>query len=220
MITTFMKKGSSGRTVTVVLLVLVMFFGYLHQFYTLDENNNNKVVRHIFSIFPMSAYQMFLMTASTQCRNSLKPIGFTGNDPDIKYTPGIAFGWLIGDSVLYFLLFCLFNLILPRGFGTPPFRFKELFSCSSWKRLFGKSSKSKISSESKTFIKVSKLSKDYKGNKVVHALKNVKFYVDVGEVIVIIGPNGAGKSTLIKALAGGIDIDEGHIRILNGEKNR
>jgi len=36
----------------------------------------------------------------------------------------------------------------------------------------------------------------------IHAVKDVSFYVDEGEVVTLIGANGAGKSTILKTLSG------------------
>ena len=50
----------------------------------------------------------------------------------------------------------------------------------------------------------------------VHALNDVSFSVNRGEVHAIVGENGAGKSTLMKILAGSYQPDQGKIR-LNAE---
>ena len=47
----------------------------------------------------------------------------------------------------------------------------------------------------------------------VHALKNVDFHVEQGEVVGLVGDNGAGKTTLIKILSGVHRPDKGEIRI-------
>lgn len=51
----------------------------------------------------------------------------------------------------------------------------------------------------------------------VHALKNVDFHANRGEVIGLVGDNGAGKSTLIKILSGVHTQDEGEI-FIEGEE--
>lgn len=48
---------------------------------------------------------------------------------------------------------------------------------------------------------------------VVHAVKNVSFQVEEGDIIGIIGKNGSGKSTLLRALAGVFSADSGSIDI-------
>jgi simple sugar transport system ATP-binding protein len=45
----------------------------------------------------------------------------------------------------------------------------------------------------------------------VHALKNVNFHVDRGEVVGLVGDNGAGKTTLIKILSGVHRPDQGEV---------
>lgn len=49
----------------------------------------------------------------------------------------------------------------------------------------------------------------------VHAVKNVSFNVEQGEMVAFIGPNGAGKSTTIKILTGIIYPTSGEARILS-----
>jgi branched-chain amino acid transport system ATP-binding protein len=45
----------------------------------------------------------------------------------------------------------------------------------------------------------------------LHALKNVSFDVEEGEILGIIGPNGAGKSTLFNAIVGVVPPISGHV---------
>lgn len=56
----------------------------------------------------------------------------------------------------------------------------------------------------------------------VHALKDVSFKIDEGEIVGYIGPNGAGKSTTIKIISGILVPDSGSCSILGNTpwKNR
>ena len=49
-------------------------------------------------------------------------------------------------------------------------------------------------------------------------LYNVRFSVAAGEVVAIVGPSGAGKSTLVRAIAGAIRPNTGHIRFDGAEQ--
>lgn len=65
-----------------------------------------------------------------------------------------------------------------------------------------------------TVIKVSEINKYFPG---VHALKNVEFELERGEVHALLGENGAGKSTLIKILGGMYRPESGEI-FMEGQK--
>ena len=62
-------------------------------------------------------------------------------------------------------------------------------------------------------LSVEGLSKSFGG---VHAVRNVTFALEAGEILALIGPNGAGKTTCFNMLNGQITPDAGHIR-LEGE---
>lgn len=63
-------------------------------------------------------------------------------------------------------------------------------------------------------IKVSKLEKSYKSNKVI---KGISFGVEKSEILCFLGPNGAGKSTTINILTGALGYESGNI-FYKGEK--
>ena len=51
---------------------------------------------------------------------------------------------------------------------------------------------------------------------VIHAVRNLSFHIDEGEIVGFIGPNGAGKSTTIKMMSGILTPTEGSV-LINGE---
>jgi ABC-type polysaccharide/polyol phosphate transport system ATPase subunit len=74
--------------------------------------------------------------------------------------------------------------------------------------------KGRISLKSSIFSKISKrLSKNDKKTEPFHALRDISFEVEKGEVIGITGNNGAGKSTLLRLIAGIYQPDSGSIRV-------
>lgn len=52
-------------------------------------------------------------------------------------------------------------------------------------------------------------------SKIIHALQNICFQIEEGELVGYIGPNGAGKSTTVKIMSGILTPDSGTCRILN-----
>ncbi len=63
-------------------------------------------------------------------------------------------------------------------------------------------------------IDVKNLSKTF--DKKVHAVKDVSFHVDKGEVISLIGPSGSGKSTVLRCINGLETPDKGTV-LINGK---
>src|SRR5918999_2090286 len=54
----------------------------------------------------------------------------------------------------------------------------------------------------------------------VHAVDDVSFSIQAGEMVGYVGPNGAGKSTTIKMLTGILVPSDGTIRVLDLEPTR
>ncbi len=65
------------------------------------------------------------------------------------------------------------------------------------------------------FLEMRSINKSYAG---VHALKNVDFALEKGEIHCLIGENGSGKSTLIKIICGVVATDAGSEIKIDGEK--
>jgi ABC-type Na+ transport system ATPase subunit NatA len=59
-----------------------------------------------------------------------------------------------------------------------------------------------------------------RGRRVVHAVSDVDFTIERGEMVGYIGPNGAGKSTTIKMLTGILVPTSGHLRVAGLEPSR
>jgi ABC-type multidrug transport system ATPase subunit len=219
-ISTFMKFGSAGKAITVGVLILAIFFAFLHQFFTLDENNGSTAVKHAFSIVPLSAFELVLMGMYAEALNSQPPMGWGDITRDTKYPIWYGLMWLGIDSVLFFLLFMFFNLMNGRQHGTPLIGWSNIFNGASWKRLSADDNANigKVGAETEDFLSVKGLCKTFSGGKDVVALKDVDFTIQTGEVIVMIGPNGAGKSTLINVLAGAVDPSKGRLKLLGGQQ--
>ena len=45
----------------------------------------------------------------------------------------------------------------------------------------------------------------------IHAIKDVSFHVDEGEIVTLIGANGAGKTTTMHAISGLLKLTSGEI---------
>jgi ABC-type multidrug transport system ATPase subunit len=219
-LSTFMKQASSGRSVTVLLLILTMFFGVLHQQFTLDDSNSSDEVKHVFSLIPLSAFEMTLMAMYGEAMHSQAPIKWGDIRRNTAYPLYWGFLWLLTDAVIFFLLFLLFNVTMPRAFGTPPLGWRGLISKDAWRRMFrdDELAAGKIQGTPRDFLEVRDLTKVYHGDKDVNALRGVSFKIQTGEVIVVLGPNGAGKSTLVNIIAGAVEPSSGVMRLLGGEE--
>ncbi|MCX4749623.1 alpha/beta fold hydrolase [Kitasatospora sp. NBC_01287] len=62
-------------------------------------------------------------------------------------------------------------------------------------------------------LRITGLSKRYKGAVDRYAVRDLGFTVEAGQVLGLLGPNGAGKTTTLRMLMGLIRPDEGEIRI-------
>lgn len=212
-LSTFFNMASSGRSLTVILIVIALLFGILHMFVSLSDDNHNTIATSVFCIFPISAIEVFMMQGCAAIASSSP--GFNSNNLynlDLYYVPpAIPMFWMAVDAVFYFLLFAFFNAVLPRPFGTAPIR----KCCSCCKRV---KRKMHVENGKPAAISCDYVTKDYDDSKV-RALDDVSFQIQYGELIVLIGPNGAGKSTLINLIAGVIRPSSGLLEFTNGIDN-
>lgn len=65
-----------------------------------------------------------------------------------------------------------------------------------------------------SYIQFADVSKIYKvGDTEIHALSNVNFTIEQGEICVVVGPSGAGKTTLLNVLGGMDSCTKGQIAV-------
>ena len=206
-VSTFLKNASSGRSVSIILIVVSIFLCYVHGYYTLKPTNTNTFVKNMFSVLPISCYQMVIGAIYNNCINNRPSITWTNMSFDMAYPVWLGMLWLVIDALLYLALFVLCNAANSREFGIPPM---------PWERLLDKDLRLVVDETPQTWdpdsdvvIQVENLTKVYHGNVDCLALENISFAVERGEVIVVIGPNGAGKSTLVNTLCGVIQASTG-----------
>ena len=77
-----------------------------------------------------------------------------------------------------------------------------------------------VSSLSRTFTVRRKVSRFRRSARDVHAVSDVSFAVDRGEMVGYIGPNGAGKSTTVKMLTGILVPSSGTLRVAGVDPSR
>ena len=218
-ITTFLKKGSNGRSYVIVIIVVALFLAFIHRLVTLEDPKKNMAAKHILGIIPVSCYEMVIGSYYYNAVEDKIPIGWGNMDePSLRCPIWIPLLWLFIDNILYLLLFVFCNACNPRLFGTPIIKWSELCKAEAWKRVFRRRVyEGKIGGTATDLIKVRGLRKVYKGKKDIEVFKGVDFDIKEGEVIVVIGPNGAGKSTLVNILAGAIEPSGGTLEF-NGAK--
>lgn len=158
-----MNKGTSGRSLTVILIVFALVMAMLHQFLTLDSSSHNYGLTHFLCIIPISAFELFIMQGYIACATNMPPFKWS-NMHDRVYLgqPWISMMWLAIDTVLSFVLFVIFNVVLPRPFGNPLLKVNELCSKDGWSKLFGKKKKSiKVGNQTGAALALENVTKRY-----------------------------------------------------------
>ena len=54
---------------------------------------------------------------------------------------------------------------------------------------------------------------------MIHAVKDVNFHIEKGEIVTLIGANGAGKTTILNTITGAVPVGSGEI-IYKGEETK
>jgi len=208
------KKGSSGRAMTGILIVMVIMFGYLHYMVTIDEKNESETLKGILSLIPFSSYQMLLMTMYRNSRVYGTVSTWERFFDDGIYPIWKAIAYLSFDSILYLGLFIIFNMSMERLYGRSLLKWRDIFDCISLKRVCSADNNDqRIIPENEEFLSVNELSRVFNdGPKDVVAVNDVSFSINRGEIIAMIGPNGAGKSSLLNMLSGSLCQTNGSIK--------
>ena len=208
-LSTFFKTAASGRVLTVIFLILIVFFGYLNEVYTLDAKDS---VKHVLSLFPIECYELVISVMYEEVRNKREAFGFElagkGTD-DYRYPVYWAFLWFIADTIIWFILFLFFNATLDRGFGAPLIRWRDLIHFNFKKQ---KDIELDNIEDGQYIMQVQGLKKQYSG-KQTFAVDDISFQIKRGEIIVMIGPNGAGKSSIINTVSGAIPATGGTLQL-------
>ena len=221
-IISFFKSAAAGRGLTVVTALFIIFFGYLHYFYTLNENNTSDALKNGLSVIPISAYELLILMCFNRVKNGYSPVQWSDVfNNDFEYPIWVGIAWLLAESVFYAILWIILNATNNRNFGIQIIRWKDIFKKEAWRRAFHKAENPEQMRHLYTApnaIEVKHISKTFKGKKEIKAVDDISFRIKQGEVIVMIGPNGAGKSTLINVISGSILNDSGTMKLFDGEE--
>ncbi|EAX98032.1 ABC transporter family protein [Trichomonas vaginalis G3] len=209
---TFFNKAAGARILTIIFLILCMFFSYLNSVYTLTSPT---AVKHIFSLIPFVSWQLSIAVMYEEVRLNRPAIQWKDvSSEKYKYPIYYSFMWLSIDFVLWGLLFLFFNAVLDRGFGNQPIKLKNLFR----KNRKVSSEKTELQDlEKDQIILAENVVKRYPKSDV-NAIDDISFSVSKGEIIVMIGPNRAGKSSILNVLSGSIPLTQGKVH-LEGNDN-
>ncbi|OHT03838.1 ABC transporter family protein [Tritrichomonas foetus] len=142
-LSTFMKRSENGRSITIAILMIAIFFSFMNGFYTLSVNNKTEWAKHLFSFIPIAAYQMGIGGVYSNCYRGQSPVKFSNLLPasNYVYSPAWSMLYLTADFIIYLLLFILFNLMNKREFGIAPMKWSDFFKVQAWNELFGKKNK-------------------------------------------------------------------------------
>ncbi|EAX99769.1 ABC transporter family protein [Trichomonas vaginalis G3] len=213
-ILTYIQKYFKSIIIIVVLIssLFPSLFGILN-----GMGKDLTVLIQIYRFFPQGSLTLFFDNLM-YCYIYGHHLSFSNAAINYHFVPTsqialIALGMFC--AVLFILWFL--DLMYPRSSGTPPIGFKNIFLWRYWKKVFLNSKTDASYREECHFIDVQNINKIYSGKVNVHALQDVSFFIDKGEIIILIGPNGSGKSTLLNSMTGSIDCNSGSLKLYGNE---
>jgi hypothetical protein len=104
-VSTLLKKGSSGRSFTIVIVVFELFFAFLHKLVTLSNPNKNVWLKHLLSIIPFSCFEMIIGSYYYNgVQDQLRLTWSNMDAPQLRYSLKTGLMWLLLDWV--FIFFC------------------------------------------------------------------------------------------------------------------
>ena len=215
-ISTFFKNLSSGRFLTVLMATTIIILGFIHQHYTLELENPNLLVKHLFSIIPPSAFMLIVGSIYKNNINDHILIKWSNLSEELPYKISTGIFYLITDTILYSILFYIFNMINQKKYGSLFFNKNHHIKIKNILDAPQQNMELNDVENNEIFFHVSNLSKSY-GKNV--ALNKISFDVYKDDLIVITGPNGAGKTTLINILSGILKENEGVLQIYQNNDN-
>jgi ABC-type Na+ transport system ATPase subunit NatA len=180
---------------TTVLVGASAALGLLHSLVTMEPSFHNTAWLNVMSVFPISAWQMHMMSAYWNAIDAAPPPSWKRMDNDLQVGTRRTMVSLAVDFVAYATLYVILTVDWPRA----------LRCAVATKATLG---------QGERLIAVDGLRKVYRGlhGRTV-ALKGVDFEIEKGEIVVMIGLNGAGKSTLLDCLSGVVVPTEGRLTI-------
>jgi ABC-type multidrug transport system ATPase subunit len=144
------------------------------------------------------------------------PLTWSNLDFAAPISGSVVLGCQVVTLFIWFVITVVVELVGPRTFGQPPFRFKHLFQLSKWKSIFRRSARALVQDPDEA-IRLEGVSKVYSGKQETVALNDVSLTIRTGEILIAIGANGAGKSTLINTLIGAIPKTSGRLYAFGDE---
>jgi len=213
-VTSLIPKSNYFKYVFVVFLVSAAMMPSIQETFFDYKNQKSTIESWLFFVPQMqtSFYYQNLFYEVYMNRT----IDFNSTNSGFLIDTNKIFVKAVYSIVTYFSLFIIMVVFNPRSAGSPPIGWTNIFKGAYWKKLFSGRKGLRINNTSSIdtpLLHIEKINKVFKGTFTVHALNDVSFDVNQGEIIVLIGPNGSGKSTLLNSMTGSIVASSGELFI-------